>query len=85
MVETVHLVQRNYERALPYVKEESDGTMKRRDEKTAKAERCGPYLICHRITISVHEMARAVDTGVQKRSAATFASDLVVRSKESTI
>lgn len=64
MMETINVMERNYERALPYRKVEIGGKLGRKDERTAKAEKSGPYLLRDGITIRIEETVRSADTSM---------------------
>lgn len=85
MMETVHVIQRNYERTLSYGKEETNDTFIRKDERSSKAEKDGLYLIHDGIIIRIYEMARSVDAILQEGMAVSFACGSAERFKESTI
>lgn len=72
MMKTVHVLERSYEGTLPYGKEEIDGRLRRKHERSATAERYEPYPVRDGIRITADEMARAVNASVQRRSAASF-------------
>lgn len=59
--------------------------MRRKDERSVRAERDGPYVISAETTIKVSEMALAAHTSVQKSSAASLTAGLVEHFRESTI
>lgn len=77
--------ERNYERARPYRKDQTDGELIRDDERSAKAKRDGPCLIRDGIRTTVDQMARAIDTSERRSSAGSFLSWLVELSKERKI
>lgn len=54
------------------------------NERNAKTERAGPYLVRDGITVTVDEMARTVDASMQGCLAASLASGLEQLPKEST-
>lgn len=58
--------------------------MRRSDERMAKIERSGPYVVRDRIR-TIDEMARAVDESRHRRSTASFTSVFVQISEMSTI
>lgn len=58
-METVCMMERYHERALPYGKEKIDGKMTWKDERIAKAERDGAYLVRDEVTITVDGKVRA--------------------------
>lgn len=73
---------RTYERSFPYRKEVLDGKRGRKNKRSAKAKRYGPYPIRHGITITMDKIARAGNASVGRGSAASFASRLVNLYKE---
>lgn len=60
-MKTVNVMERNYERALLYWKEKIDGSLRKKDERSAKAETNGSYLVYDGITIAIDELAQAAD------------------------
>lgn len=45
MIKKVNVIERDYKRVLPDEKEEIDGELVQKVERTAKTERSGPYLV----------------------------------------
>lgn len=56
MMETINVMERNYERRQSYRKEKIDGKLRRKDERSPKAKRDEPYLLRYVITITMNEM-----------------------------
>lgn len=77
MTVTVDVMEKSYERVLSYGKEEIDGKLRRENDRSARTEIVGPYLVCDGITITIDDMARALDATVRRSSATSFASELV--------
>lgn len=61
MIKKINVMERNYEGALPYGKEEVDWKLRRKNERGTKVERNMQYLVPDCITITIDEMARAAD------------------------
>lgn len=57
MIEAVNVMERNYQRALPYEKERFDGNSRRKHKKGEILNDPITYLIRDRITIKLNEMA----------------------------
>lgn len=77
--------ERGYDRAVPYLKEETDFRLKRKDERSEKPEMDRPYLIRDRITVLAAEMIRAVDASMRRSSVASSTSRLMKFVEKSTI
>lgn len=85
MMETVQAMKRNYDRTLRNGKEKIDGKLRQKGERSAETEKNRPYIERDWITITVDEIARAVDVSARGSSAASFASRLLNIFKECTI
>lgn len=73
------MIQRNYERALPYQSEDVDGSLRLNDERREKTKVYRPYLVRNVVIIAVDEMGSHFDASMQRSSAAGFAAKLVRR------
>lgn len=85
MKEIVHVMMRDYERALPYGKLKIDEKMRPKDERSSEAEWDESCPVRDETTITIDEKARDDDTSVWMSSAASLASDLVWVLKERII
>lgn len=63
-------MEKDYERWVPY--EKIFSKLRRKGERNAKRKRNSPYLVHDGTTITVDEMAQAVDTSWRKNLAAGF-------------
>lgn len=84
MMEKVCVMQRRYEWAMSYGRKETNGRLGRSDEIMAKIAKSGQSVVGDGIKIKIDEMARASNVGVQRSSAASFASRSVKSFKVST-
>lgn len=57
MVETINMMERNYERSLQYAKQEFSASFKGKDEMITKSRRSGLYWKPDRNTIAFDEMS----------------------------
>lgn len=84
-METVNVMESNYDRALPYGKEEIDRNPRSKDERSTEVKMDGPHPVRHRIAITRNKVALADNARLQRFSTTTFASSLVKRFKASII
>lgn len=70
MIVAVNVMERNYDNAQSYGREEIDRAFRKEEERSAKAEGSGPCFIRDGITITIYDMVRAVDV-VERKSLAT--------------
>lgn len=78
-------MQRSYEKALSYGKNEGDWKLGRSEEQFAKIEKSGPYVVRARIASRTDEMERAANVDVRRSSTASYASASVKIFKLSTM
>lgn len=75
-METVCVMERSFEKALTYEKED-DGKLGRLVERGASVQRNGTYIVRDRITIKLDETAGASSVFVRRSWTESFASGLV--------
>lgn len=61
----------------PYKKKMIEGKLGQKNERSAKTERPGPYLVSCKISLTMDIMGQAADENMQKSPAASFVSDLM--------
>lgn len=74
MMETVNLLDKSYEVAMPYGKQEDNGKLEQRDRRMARTETSEPYTIHDGITVTMIRMAQAPNVDVCRNRTARFVS-----------
>lgn len=66
MMEIVKMIERRYERGVPYGKKGNDGKLRRSDKRLTRIERNWRGLVCIHMHITVNGTTRAADVCLQK-------------------
>lgn len=85
LLKAVQVIVRDYKWALPSSEEEIEGKLRRKDERSGKAERGGSYFAGDGTTIRVDEIARGADASVRRSSTGSFVFMMVERFEKSSL
>lgn len=77
MIETLNVMERGYIRARLYGKKDDHGNLWHSHERLQRIERRRHYVVRHRITITMYDMAKSTDVGARRSPGASLPSGLV--------